>query len=175
MIYTIKAIICALWDAVIDSVLFDSIPDNENFITEILTNKESLLQNLSFIGVQTYYNHPSKFEILDKLYVEYYKLGEVQKDLNEVEPEIRNAHIVSIDTGVIKNADMPAQKNSHPNGFNGQEICTLTRMAGISAENKVLGIFEYNPYYDKNKNGANLVAQMIGIILKGKKCSIHRD
>ena len=155
-------------DAVIDSVLFDATPDNENYITEILTREDSLLQNLSFIGVQTYYNHPSKFDIFDKLYVEYYKLGEVQKDLQEVEPEIRDAHIVSIDMGAIKNADMPAQKISHPNGFTGQEICTLTRMAGISVQNKILGIFEYNPYYDKNMNGAHLAAQMIWYYIEGK-------
>jgi len=163
-----KAYNLCVIDAIIDSVLYESTPDNENYLTDILTNEQSLLHNLSLIGVQTYYNHPSKFDIFDKLYVEYYKLGEVQKDLYEVEPDIRDAHIVSIDTGVIRNADMPAQKNSHPNGFSGQEICVLTRMAGISVQNNILGIFEYNPFFDKNHTGSNLIAQMIWYYIEGK-------
>jgi len=163
-----KAYNLCVIDAIIDSVLYESTPDNENFITEILTNNHSLLQNLSLIGIQTYYNHPSKFDIFDKLYVEYFKLGEAQQNISNVEPEIRDAQIVSIDVGAIKNADMPAQKNSHPNGFSGQEICTLTRLAGISVQNNILGIFEYNPFYDKNLTGANLIAQMIWYYIEGK-------
>jgi len=155
-------------DAIIDSVLSDNQTDNNNFITELLVNDKSLLRNLSLIGIQTYYNHPSKFEIFNKLFVDYYKLGDVKRDIYEVEPELREAHITSIDVGAIRNADMPAQKNAHPNGLDGQEICTLTRLAGLSVNNRIMGIFEYNPFYDKNHTGANLIAQMIWYYIEGK-------
>ncbi len=155
-------------DAKIDSALIDEQMDNENYLTNILSNDLSKLQIMSIFGVQTYYNHPAKYEIFDKLYVDYYKLGEISKDVLSVEPELREAHIVSIDTGVIRNSDMPAQKTSHPNGLTGQEICTMTRLSGISVKNKILGIFEYNPFFDKNKTGANLIAQMIWYYVEGK-------
>jgi len=155
-------------DALIDSAFVDTELDNHNYLTKILTNNESRLQNMSIFGIQTYYNHPSKYNIFKQLYVDYFMLGEVQANISEIEPELRESEIVSIDINSIKNTDMPAQTISRPNGFNGKEICTICRNAGIAVKNKVLGIFEYNPFYDKNKVGANLIAQMIWYYIEGK-------
>jgi arginase family enzyme len=159
-------------DAKIDSALTDEQIDNENYLTKILSNDLSKLQILSIFGVQTYYNHPAKYDIFDKLYVDYYKLGEINKNILSVEPELREAHVVSIDTGVIRNSDMPAQKVSRPNGLTGQEICTISRLSGISVKNKILGVFEYNPFFDKNKTGANLTAQIIWYYIEGKNKAV---
>ncbi len=155
-------------DALIDSALTDDSLDNENYLTRILTNSTSKLQNMSIFGVQTYYNHPVKYEIFKQLFVDYHKLGEMQENVNEIEPELREADLVSIDINSIKNADMPAQSFSRPNGFTGKEICMIARNAGIAVQNKVLGIFEYNPFFDKNYAGANLIAQILWYYVEGK-------
>ena len=159
-------------DSEIDSALIDEQIDNQNYLTKILSNNLSKLQILSIFGVQTYYNHPAKYDIFDKLYVDYYKLGALKKEVLYAEPELREAHIVSVDTGVIKNSDMPAQKISRPNGLSGQEICILSRLSGISIKNKIFGIFEYNPFFDKNMSGVNLIAQMIWYYVEGKNKAV---
>ncbi len=167
-----KAYNLCVIDSIIDSAVTDKQTDNGNYLTEIITNDSSLLHDLSIFGIQTYYNHPTKFEIFDRLYVDYFKLGEIQQNIADTEPEIREADIVSIDINAIRNADMPAQTIARPNGINGYDICIMTRLAGIASRNKILGIFEYNPYFDKNKLGANLIAQMIWYYIEGKNAYI---
>ena len=155
-------------DAFIDSSLTDNEVDNENYLTDILGKQNSQLQNLSLFGIQSFFNHPSKFKILDQLIIDYFNLGDLKKDINEVEPELRDAHIVSVDVRSIKHADMPAQKQGMPNGFDGIEICQLARMSGIAPKNKVFGVFEYNPLLDQRLTGANLIAQMLWYYVDGK-------
>ena len=155
-------------DSSIDSAVIDEQMDNHNFLTKMLSNDSSFLQNLSIFGIQTYYNHPSKFEIFDRLYVDYYKLGEIHQNIMETEPEIREADLLSIDINALKNADMPAQSESKPNGLKGYDLCVMTRLAGIAPQNKILGIFELNPFFDKNRLGSNLTAQMIWYYIEGK-------
>jgi arginase family enzyme len=154
-------------DAVIDASLIDSELDNTNYLTKILSNDSSKLHNISIFGLQTYYNHSAKYQIFDKLFVDYYKLSEIQNDILDAEPEIREAHIVSFDVGSIKNADLPGQVESRPNGFTGQQACALARQTGISVQNRVFGLFEYNPFYDKNLVSANLLAQVLWYYFEG--------
>jgi len=155
-------------DSIIDSSLIDHEVDNENYLTKIIGNKFSYLNNLSIFGIQTYYNHPEKFNIADKLFIDYYKLGQIQSQIIETEPELRIADIISIDINAIKNSDMPGQTISKPNGLTGRDICVMSRLGGIATQNKILGIFEYNPYFDKNYLGANLIAQIIWYYIEGK-------
>ena len=162
-----KAYSLSVIDSVIDGTIIDSEPDNENYLTSILTNDNSLLRNLSIIGLQTYFNHPSKFDIFDKLFVDYYKLGDIQANISEAEPEIRAAELLSVDVRSIKFSDMPAQVQARTNGFTGQEMCAMTRFAGLSVINKCLGIFEYNPFYDTKEAGAMQIAQMIWYYIEG--------
>jgi len=155
-------------DAIIDSSFADDDLDNENYLSHILTKDSAKLQNLNILGIQSYYNHPSKFEIFDKLFIDYYKLGEMQNNILECEPELRESNIVSIDVRSIRQCDMPAQSDGHPNGLTGLDVCKLTRLTGIAVKNKFFGIYEYNPLYDKNNTGANLIAQMIWYYIEGK-------
>ena len=155
-------------DAVIDSSLTDNEVDNENYLTDILGRQDSQLQNLSLFGIQSFFNHPSKFKMLDQLYIDYFNLGELKNSINEVEPEFREAHIVSVDVRSIKYAAMPAQRVGKPNGFDGIEICQLALFSGIAPKNKFFGVFEYNPLLDQRLTGANLIAQMLWYYLEGK-------
>jgi len=154
-------------DAIIDSSFADADLDNENYLTHILSKNDGQLQNLNVLGIQTYYNHPSKFDIFDQLFLDYFKLGEIQHRIMEYEPELRESDFVSIDVRSIRQSDMPAQLERRPNGLNGVDICKITRMSGIAVKNKYLGIFEYNPMADKSNAGADLIAQMIWYYVEG--------
>jgi formiminoglutamase len=158
----------AVIDAFIDSSLIDQYIDNESYLTKIFGDDASNLQLLHLLGLQNYYNHPSKYKFLEEIFLDYYKLGDLQKSILEAEPELRQSDIVSIDARSISFAQMPAHKSGHPNGFTGVEICTLARLAGISPQNKILGIFEYNPMFDQKHTGANLMAQILWYYVEGK-------
>lgn len=155
-------------DALIDGSLIDFIIDNENYLTEILRKEDAHLQNLSLLGVQSYYNHPEKFKKYKELFLDYYNLGELKKDINEAEPELREAHIVSLDVRSLNFANMPAQMLGMPNGFDGIEICKLARFSGLAPKNRFFGIFEFNPLLDQRLTGANMVAQIVWYYIEGK-------
>jgi len=159
-------------DASIDSLIIDEEIDNNNYLTKLLNDKNSLVLNLNILGVQAYYNHPFKFKLFNDLYVNYYHLGKLINNIEETEPELRESDIISIDINSIKNSVMPGQKESKPNGFDGLNINIISKYSGISVQNKVFGVFEYNPFYDKNKLGANLIAQMIWYYIEGKNAYI---
>ena len=50
-----------------------------------------------------------------------------------------------------------------PNGFNGKEICSLSRYSGISDKVSLLGIFNHN----SKKEESVLIAQIIWYFIEG--------
>ena len=140
--------------------------NSRSYLSKIVMDKPNNLFNFSNIGYQTYYNSQEELDLLDSLFFDAYRLGEV-KDVTIVEPIMRDADIVSIDIGSIRQSDAPANNNSSPNGFYGEEICAISRYAGISDKVTSFGIYEYNSKFDVNNQSAHLIAQMIWYFIEG--------
>ena len=68
---------------------------NTNYIGKIILEKPYNLYNYSVVGFQTYYNSQEEIDLMDKLYFEFYRLGEVNRDIKFVEPILRDADLVS--------------------------------------------------------------------------------
>ena len=155
-------------DAFIDGSLTDYEVDNENYLSVLLHKEDTRLQNLTLTGIQSFFNHPGKYQDFEQLYIDMYNLGEIRNDIYQVEPDFREAHIVSLDVRSINYASMPAQKNGMPNGFDGIEICKISRLSGAAPGNRIFGVFEYNPLLDQRLTGANMVAQILWYYIEGK-------
>lgn len=140
--------------------------NSRSFLSKIVMDKPSNLFNYSNIGYQTYYNSQEEKDLLESLFFDAYRLGEV-KDLQVVEPVLRDADIVSIDIGAIKQSEAPANNNCSPNGFNGEEICAISRYSGISDKVTSFGIYEYNSKFDQHNQTAHLIAQIIWYFIEG--------
>lgn len=137
-----------------------------SFLSKIIMKQPNNLFNYSNIGYQTYFNAQEEIELLQKLYFDAYRLGEV-KNIELVEPILRDADIVSVDIGSVRQSEAPANNNASPNGFYGQDICAIARYAGISDKVTSFGIYEYNSRLDVNKQTAHLIAQMIWYFIEG--------
>ncbi len=140
---------------------------SQSYLGKIVMNKPNNLFNFSNIGYQTYFNSQDEIELLDSLFFETYRLGEVVNAIQVVEPLMRDADIVSIDLSSIKNAEAPANNNGTPNGFTGAEICAISRYAGISDKVTSFGIYEYNSKFDTKNQTAQLISQMIWYFIEG--------
>jgi arginase family enzyme len=140
--------------------------NSRSYLSKIVMNEPNNLFNFSNIGYQTYYNSQEELDLLNSLFFDAYRLGEV-KDLTKVEPIMRDADVVSIDIAAIRQSEAPANNNCSPNGFYGEEICAISRYAGISDKVTSFGIYEYNPKYDNNNQTASLIAQMIWYFIEG--------
>ena len=105
--------------------------------------------------------------LMKNLYFDINRLGNVKAELEEVEPMVRDADILSIDISSIKHADAPADNNVRPNGFSGEEMCKICRYAGMSDKLSSIGFYELKPSLDNNGQSANLYAQMMWYFLDG--------
>lgn len=140
---------------------------SHNYLGNIILHQPNYLFNYSNLGYQTYFTDQSNIELMDKLFFDSYRLGQVKADMSEVEPVVRNADILTFDMGAIRYSDAPGNRNSSPNGFNGEEACQITRYAGLSDKLTTIGFFELNPMCDKDEQTAFLVAEMIWYFIDG--------
>lgn len=134
-----------------------------SYLTKIIIEETNNLFNFSNIGYQTYYNSQEEIDLIDKLFFDAYRLGDISNNLVLSEPVFRNADIVSIDMTSVKSSDSGNTNPFSPNGFNGKEICTLSRYAGISDKISLLGIFNHN----NTKKESVLIAQIVWYFIEG--------
>ena len=147
---------------------FDFGKENESisansFLTKIIIDEPNNLFNFCNIGYQTYYNAQEEIDLIEKLFFDAYRLGEVSNNISITEPVFRDADVVSLDLNAIKSSDSGNFTVFNPNGFNGKEICSLARYAGISDKVSSFGIFNHN----NSKQEAVIVAQLIWYFIEG--------
>jgi formiminoglutamase len=145
----------------------EEVSDSESFLGRIILEQPNYLFNFSNIGYQTYFTGQEGIELMKKLYFDACRLGQIRTDITEGEPVLRNADLVTVDMSAIRQSDAPGNAMASPNGFYGEEICQLMLYAGVSDKLSALGIYEYNPMYDRDHQTAHLMAQMIWYFIEG--------
>jgi len=134
-----------------------------SYLTKIIIDEPNNLFNFSNVGFQTYYNSQEEIDLIEKLFFDAYRLGDISTNIAIAEPVFRDADIVSIDLTSIKSSDSGNNDPFSPNGFNGKEICSLSRYAGISDKISLLGIFNHN----NSAQESVMIAQIIWYFIEG--------
>ena len=147
---------------------------NNSFIGKIILDEPYNLFNYANIGYQTYFNSQEEIDLMDKLYFESYRLGQVSKDITIVEPVMRDANMVSIDLNCVKGAEVSLNQKYSPNGLDGKEICAISRYAGISNKVSSIGIYEYKPSKD-DEITSMLISQIIWYFIEGVNFRVKDD
>ncbi len=143
---------------------------SENFLMEMLTGEPNFIRHYNHIGFQSYFVHPNILQTMDRLRFDCFRVGVVKDALEEMEPVIRSSNMLSIDMAAMAHAYAPANRTT-PNGLSGEDICTLTRFAGLSENLSTLGIYGYNAKNDLYELTAIQAAQMIWYFIDGKSKS----
>lgn len=134
-----------------------------SYLTKIIVDEPNNLFNYANIGYQTYYNAQEEIDLIEKLFFDAYRLGDITHNIALAEPAFRDADFVSVDLTSVKSADSGNFIIFTPNGFDGKEICTLSRYAGISDKVSLFGIF--NSFGSANES--ILIAQIIWYFIEG--------
>ena len=145
--------------------------NNLSYLGKVILDQPHNLFNYSNIGYQTYHNSQEEIDLMDNLYFEAYRLGEVCSKIRLVEPVMRDADIVSIDMKSIRAAELSSRQKFSPNGFDGKEICAISRYAGISNKVSSFGIFEYKSS-NEDEVTEMLISQIILYFIEGVNCRI---
>jgi formiminoglutamase len=138
-----------------------------SYLNKIFLHEPNYLFNYSNLGYQTYFASQESLRVMDKLYFDVHRLGELIGNIAVTEPIIRNASMISFDIGAIRSADAVGNANASPNGFYGEEACQVARYAGFNDKLSSIGFYEFNPAYDSNGQTAMLIAQMIWYFIDG--------
>ncbi|NNL33030.1 MAG: formimidoylglutamase [Flavobacteriaceae bacterium] len=147
---------------------------NTSFLGKIIMEQPYNLFNYSTLGYQTYFNSQEEIDLMEKLYFEAYRLGEIANNVSFVEPILRDANIVSLDLRSIRSSEVSSKQKYSPNGFDGKEICAISRYAGISNKVSSFGIYEYKPSKDDEATSM-LIAQIIWYFIEGVNCRVKDD
>lgn len=139
---------------------------NNSYIGKVIVEQPYNLFNYTTIGYQTYFNSQEEIDLMNKLYFEAYRLGEITNSISFVEPIMRDANIVSLDLRSIKTSEINLKHDFSPNGFDGREICTIARYAGISSKVSSFGVYEYQQTKDF-KTTTMLMAQIVWYFIEG--------
>ncbi len=131
---------------------------SESYLSKIIINEPTNLFNYSNVGFQTYFNSQEEIDLIEKLYFDCFRLGEVSASPAIAEPVFRDCDLVSLDLTAVKSSDSGNFNIFTPNGFNGKEICALSRYAGLSDKVTSFGIF--NQHNSKNES---VLARYAGI------------
>jgi len=138
---------------------------SNSYIGKIVVNKPYNLFNYSNVGYQTYFNSQEEIGLMERLFFDAFRLGEVSNNIKIVEPVMRDANLVGIDLNAVNASSINSSPNNSPNGFDGKEICALARYAGISDKVSSFGIYEYTSNY--SETGNMLIAQMMWYFIEG--------
>jgi len=145
--------------------------NNLSYLGKIILDQPHNLFNYSNLGFQTYHNSQEEIDLMDNLYFEAYRLGDVCSEIRLVEPVTRDADIVSIDMKSIKASELSSRQKFSPNGFDGKEICAISRYAGISNKVSSFGIFEYKSS-NEDEVTEMLISQIIWYFIEGFNCRV---
>lgn len=149
-------------DNAFDFAKENGLPYN-SYLSRIVVEEPCNLFNYANIGYQTYFNSQEEIDLVEKLFFEAYRLGEVSNNITLAEPVFRDTDLVSFDLGSVESSYSGNNQQFNPNGFSGKEICSLARYAGISDKVSSFGIFNF----DNSIKEVSLVAQVLWYFLEG--------
>lgn len=151
----------------------DSAISSQTFLNQIIMRQPNFLFNYTNIGYQSYFVDNEMINLINQLFFDSYRVGVIRNDIEEVEPLLRNADMLSLDISAVRQSDAPANDFSSPNGFTGEEICRICRYAGMSDKLTSAGFYEINPSIDLNDQTSKLAAQMIWYLFEGFSLRKH--
>lgn len=141
----------------------EELVSSHSYMSKIITDKPNNLFNFSNIGYQSYYIAQEEIDLMERLFFDAYRLGDITSNIELAEPVLRNAHLVSMDLRAIRASEMGMSQGFSPNGFTGREICAIARYAGISDKVRLFGVYEG----ENNPQAHQLIAQIIWYFLEG--------
>jgi arginase family enzyme len=141
--------------------------DSFSYLNKITGNHKSTFSHYVNIGYQTYLNDQQVLNRFTRRHSELLRIGDVRQAIYLTEPLFRDSDAAIFDISAVRQSDAPGTAIPSPNGFYGEEICLLSRYAGISDNLKIFGLFDVNPGLDIRYQTTGLAAQILWFFLEG--------
>ncbi|MEK9612421.1 MAG: formimidoylglutamase [Flavobacteriaceae bacterium] len=134
-----------------------------SYMSKIIMDKPNVLNNYTNIGFQSYYCAQEEKDLMERLFFDSIRLGQILEDVTLAEPILRDSDIIGMDMKSLSWQSIADPLHGNPNGIDSRTICALTRYSGISDRTSFLGVYEIPSTPMMNQ----LLAQMIWYFLEG--------
>ena len=141
----------------------DELISGRSYMSKIIMNHPNLLNSYTNLGYQSYYCSQEERDLIEKLFFDAIRLGNVLDHVEQTEPFFRDADIVGFDMKCLSWDATSDKHHGTPNGIDSRSICSLARYAGISDRVAIFGIFEL----PSTQIFLQLLAQTIWYFLEG--------
>jgi formiminoglutamase len=155
--------------AVIDEKIRLSLSSSsDSYLNQILEgeNKGDLL-HLMHIGVQGHLTDHNVLTYFEMKQFDAIRLGQIKNQIEEIEPFIRDADLLSFHLSALKQSEAPAQCSPSPSGLYIEESCRLMRYAGMSDKLSSMSIVGYDLKKDRDNQTAQAIAQLVWYFCDG--------
>jgi len=142
---------------------YEEILSANTFVSKMIMQEPVLLNDYSVLGYQSYFVSQESLDLMNAMYFEAIRLGDISNQIIFAEPKMRYAEIISIDMNAVESSYSANFITFTPNGFNGKEICALARYAGLGISQAYLGLFNHQA----SVNESQLLSQIIWYYLEG--------
>lgn len=162
-----KPVNMVMIDSHIDMEEDHELPLSRRHLHQILMHEPHYLFNFSQVAYQSYFTEPEVLATLEKIHFEMHRIGEVHRDIQQMEPVLRHADLISFDVSAVKFQDLPGYEPANPFGLSGEQACQLCWYAGISDQLSSFGVYGYKPEQDSHSLGAATIATMLWYFIEG--------
>ncbi len=140
---------------------------SQSYLSKIIVSQPNYLFTYANAGYQTYLVDKYAIQLMKTLHFDAYRLGVLRHSIQDIEPVVRNADVISIDISAIRKSDAPGNPNALPTGLFGEEASQIARYAGMSEKTRAIGFYEYNPSLDNDGQTAQLIGIMLWCFIEG--------
>src|SRR5690606_28503381 len=99
---------------------------------DIILHQPNFLFNYCHLAYQSFLADRDLVNVMEKLFFDHVRLGQLRDNFKEIEPLIRNADLMSFDLCSIQSADAPGAADAQPFGLTAEEACQICWFAGMN-------------------------------------------
>lgn len=148
--------------------------NSQSYVGKMIIDEPYNLFNYCNLGYQTFLSPLEEIELMDKLFFEAIRLGELKQDFTKAEPVMRDTDLLSIDIFCVKSSEIADSSHENINGLSTFDLCKLSRYAGMSDKLSSYGIYELQAM-NKSSSLINLISQMLWYFMEGFSLRLNEN
>ncbi len=141
--------------------------DYKSALWKIIVEENESLFSFTNLGYQSHFVNSGISKYLSNQLHFVYRLGNIRSKIKDTEPIFRDADIIGINISAVRQSEAFGQINPSPNGLYGEEICQMSKYAGMSSKLSSFGVYDYCYRSDINNQSAHLIAQILWYFIEG--------
>ncbi len=134
---------------------------------EMLLHHPNFLFDYCHLGYQRYFVNKKVLDTFIKLNFEMKSIGQMRDNLQEIEPLLRGADMLSFDLSAIKHSDLPLKNTVQPFGLSGEEACQLSWYAGTNEKLTSVGLYGLSEENCDSDLAMQVVSTMLWYFIEG--------